>query len=69
MFASRDDLVDDIANLFARRINIELGKLGKVDGPNQGAEDCALDFVVGLERRNRPRKAPMVAAASAGPAL
>ena len=59
-----DDFVDDIADFLARRITIEFGELCEVDRFDQGAEDCALGFVIGLGmtrldhgRRDRGRAA------------
>src|SRR6202171_2012777 len=42
----RDDLVDDVANFFPRRLALELGELGKVDRFDQGAEDGRLDLII-----------------------
>src|SRR5262249_43166742 len=44
----RDDFVDDVADFLARGIGVELGELGEVDRLDQGAEDRALDLVIGL---------------------
>ena len=44
----RDDLVDDVANLLARRVGVELGQLAEIDRLDQRAEDRTLDLVVGF---------------------
>ncbi len=41
-----DDLADDVADLFARRIGIQLGELRQIDGIDQRIEDGRLDVVV-----------------------
>ena len=64
----RDDLVDDVADFLARRVGVELGELGEVDGLDQGAEDRALGLVIGLGvPRVGRRRARAAALASAGP--
>ena len=50
----RDDLADDIPDLFTGRSSIELGKLRQVDGINQRVEDRRLDFVVLARTRVDP---------------
>ncbi len=44
----RDDLVDDVADFFARGIGVELGQLRQIDRLDQRAEDRALDLVISL---------------------
>ena len=49
----RDDLVDDVPDLVARGIAVDLAELRQVDGIDQRVEDRALDIVVvvGLAQR------------------
>jgi hypothetical protein len=42
----RDDLVDDVADLLARGIGVELGELAEVNRLDQRPEDRTLDLVV-----------------------
>src|SRR4029079_1147646 len=44
----RDDLVDDVADFLARRINIEPGQLRQVDRLDQCTENGGLGLVVGF---------------------
>src|SRR5579875_1799709 len=44
----RDDLVDDIADLFARRLRVEAGKLREINGFDERAENDALGLVIGV---------------------
>src|SRR5580692_7372009 len=53
----RDDLVDDVADFFARGIGVELGQLRQIDRLDQRAEDRALDLVISLRAARRgPRR-------------
>ena len=57
----RDDLVDDVADFFARAIGIEPRELRQIDRLDQRAEDNALDLVIGfraarIDRRHNDRR-------------
>ena len=52
-----DDLADDVADLFARRLGIELGELRQIDGVDQRVEDRGLDVVILLGARPLDRLA------------
>ena len=81
----RDDLVDDVADLVAGAVAVELTELGQVDGVDQGIEDRRLDVVIafgaagtggdggrvrGLDRGIAPRSGgPLTAAGPGGFAM
>jgi len=44
-----DDLVDDIADFLARRIDVELRELRQIDGIDQGAENRRFNLVIIVE--------------------
>ena len=63
----RDDVVDDVADFLARRLDVEAGELRQVDGVDQRREDGRLDVVEILRAADGGRRSRARGAAAAPP--